>query len=272
LCEDPKKDPMGRQKGESLWPERFSSEYLEGIRRQDPRGFACLYQQNPTPDEGVYFSSEHIKEYRNGQEPEDLRIYASSDFAVETKQHNDCTVHLIVGVDKHDNVWILDAWWHKLPSDKSVDAMLSLMRKWKPITWWAESGHIKSAIGPFLRKMMLQTNTFCAVEDVSVAGKNKEARAQSIKGYMAMGKVYFPRDAVWFQNAISQVLRFGGGSRFDDFVDALSLIGLGLDRLTGNKRGGNIGPQHKRGTFGEFRARERKLNRDKELRKLAAGF
>jgi predicted phage terminase large subunit-like protein len=271
LCEDPKTDPMNRQLGEALWPERFSATYLESLRRQDPRGFACLQQQNPAPEDGVYFEASSIKEYRSGQEPSDLRIYASSDFAVSTKQHNDCTCHLVVGIDSHDNVWILDCWWQKLPSDKSVRAMIDLMQKWKPITWWAESGHISKSVGPFLRKMMMQEGVFCAVEEVTVT-QNKETRAQSIKGYMSMGKVYFPRDAVWYGQAIQQILKFGGGSRFDDFVDALSIIGTQLARLRGKNQTTGFKKKHKKNTFGEFKQKRTALDIKSRNRKLAAGF
>ena len=44
---------------------------------------------------------------------------------------------------------------------------------------------------------------------------------------MNMGRVYFPRFPRWFHDARDQLLKFPH-SGFDDFVDALSLIGLGL--------------------------------------------
>lgn len=273
LCDDPKSDPMGRDHGEALWPERFSREFLEGNRRQDPRGFACLQQQNPTPDDGVFFKAESIKEYKDGDQPkvEDLRIYASSDYAVSTKQHNDSTCHLIVGVDYNKNIWILDCWWKKETSDKLVTAQLDLMRKWKPLTWWAEKGHISKSIMPFMRRRMIDEETFCHVEEVVPTG-DKQTRAQSIKGYMAMGKVYFPRQAHWFGEAQNQILKFGGGSRFDDFVDALSLIGLGLSRVTGKKPHTGYKEKYKPNTFGAFKDRRKAEVRRKKLKQAGAGF
>ena len=44
---------------------------------------------------------------------------------------------------------------------------------------------------------------------------------------MNMGRVYFPRFTRWFPDARDQLLKFPH-SGFDDFVDTLSLIGLGL--------------------------------------------
>jgi predicted phage terminase large subunit-like protein len=220
----------------------------------------------------MFFPAEGINEYRTGEEPDDLRIYASSDFAIETKQHSDCTCHLIVGVDSHENIWLLDCWWHKLPADKIVESMLKLMQDHKPITWWAESGHISKSIGPFLYKRMRQTNTFCAIEEVSVQGKSKQARAQSIKGYMAMGKVYFPRDKHWYGSARQQILKFGGGSRYDDFVDSLSLIGLGLQKQVGKRAHTGYKQRHTKGTFGAFKDNVKRQTRRNELMKESAGF
>jgi len=271
LCDDPADDPMGREHGEALWPERFSRTFLEGQRRLDPRGFACLQQQNPTPDDGVFFKAEGIKEYNYGNEPKDLRIYASSDYAVSTKQHNDSTVLLIVGVDSQQNIWILDCWWHKLPSDKIVQAQLDLIDKWKPLTWWAEKGHISKSIMPFMRKRMIDERIYCPIEEVVPAG-DKQTRAQSIKGYMAMGKVYFPRQAHWFGAAQAQILKFGGGSRFDDFVDALALIGLGLAKIVGKRPHTGYKTKAKPDSFGEFKELRSRDIRQRKLKQAGAGF
>jgi len=271
LCEDEEKDPMGRKKDEALWPERFSAEYLKGLRRQDPRSFACLQQQNPTPDDGVFFKKEHIKEYKNGTAPKNLRIYAAADYAVATKQHNDFSCMIIAGVDEHGNIWLLDCWWNKMEADRIVEAQLELMRQWNPLTWWMESGHISKSIKPFLMKRMEQEEVYCPIEEVTVM-QDKQSRAQSIKGYMAMGKVYFPCDATWFVPAVSQVLRFGGGSRFDDFVDAISLLGMQLKSMINSDRTGNNKSKFKAGTFGAMKQQIKADERSKELTTMSAGF
>ena len=52
-------------------------------------------------------------------------------------------------------------------------------------------------------------------------------RAQSFAGRFAMGKVLFPKNAIWAERAVSELLAFPKGLH-DDFVDTCSLIGLGL--------------------------------------------
>lgn len=224
-------DPLKRQEGELLWPERFDMEFMEAQRRLDPRGFSALYQGRPTPEDGDLFRRENIKYYNRKDLPEDLRVYAASDHAVGVdKTRNDATCLLIVGVDKNDDIYLLDAWWEKQPTDKVVDAMLNLMKRWKPLIWWAEKGHISKAIGPFLRKRMGEEKVYCRIEEVTPVA-NKVQRAQSILGRMAMNKVLFPKQSVWSQKATDELLKFPNG-RNDDFVDTLAWIGMGLSRLT----------------------------------------
>ena len=78
---------------------------------------------------------------------------------------------------------------------------------------------------------MLETGTHCAIDEVQPVG-NKVQRAQSMLGRMAMGKVFFPKEAPWAQRAVDQLLKFPN-SRHDDFVDAFDMLGLGLGALRG---------------------------------------
>lgn len=224
-------DPLKRKPGELLWPERFDHEFMEAQQRLDPRGFSALYQQQPSPEDGDLFRRDNIQYYEKRDLPEDLRIYAASDHAVGVdKTRNDATCLLIVGVSQDDDVYLLDVWWEKRPADKVVKAMLEMIKKWKPVIWWAEKGHITKAIGPFLRKRMHETRTHCLIEEVTPTA-NKVQRSQSIVGRMAMNRVFFPKTSFWTAKAVDELMKFPN-SRHDDFVDALSYIGLGLGRLT----------------------------------------
>ena len=223
-------DPLGREPGELLWPERFDMEFMVAQRRLDRRGFSALYQGKPTPEDGDLFRREHLVFYNKADLPQDLRIYAASDHAVGVdKTRNDATCLLIVGVDRNDDIFLIDCWWQKQPADKVVNAMLDLMRKHKPLIWWAEKGHISKAIGPFLRKRMSEERVYCRIEEVTPVA-NKVQRAQSILGRMAMKKVQLPKSAHWTQGAVDELLKFPQ-SRHDDFVDTLAWIGMGLSRL-----------------------------------------
>lgn len=220
-------DILGRQPGEPLWPERFPAAFLEAQRRRDARGFQALYQGRPAADGGNFFSVEHIRTYKPSELPTQLRYYAASDHAVSMSQGRDKTCLLPIGVDEFDNIYVLpDVIWRQIPTDEAVEAMLTIMRRRRPLMWWAERGQISRAIGPFLRKRMAEEQTFCSILELAPT-TDKQTRAQSIQARMAMGKVLFPEFAPWWPDAREQLLRFPRAT-FDDFVDALSLVGLGL--------------------------------------------
>ena len=224
-------DPMGRQPGEALWPERYGLPFLNEIRRLNPKGFSALYQGKPTPDDGDFFRREWLKPYPYDL-PQNLRIYVASDHAVSTTASADKTCLIPIGVDSDDNIWILpDVWWRKAGPEVVVEAMVDIMLRLQPALWWAERGHITQSIGPFLRKMQQEKGAWTVVEEVTPA-KDKQTRAQAIRGRMAMGKVYFPKFAPWWADAENELLKFPS-ARHDDFVDALAHIGMGLSRQIG---------------------------------------
>ncbi len=223
-------DPLGRKPGEPLWPDgpdKFDLPFLEEQRSLDPLGFAALYQQRPSLLDGDLFKRPDIRFYKSHELPADLRIYGASDHAVATGQRNDFTVLLKIGVDPQNNIYLIDCFWQKAKSDIVVEAMLNMARGDKrPLLWWAERGHISKSIGPFLMKRMAETSNFMAVREVTPVG-DKAQRAQSIAGRVAMGKLFFPSDAHWTERAINEMMAFPNGTH-DDFVDTLSLIGLGM--------------------------------------------
>jgi predicted phage terminase large subunit-like protein len=257
-------DPMGRKPGEALWPDRFPVESLDQIRRLNARGFSALYQGSPTPDDGDYFKRDWFKTYMPGELPKNLRIYAASDHAVSTAQDADKTCMGCVGVDEHDNIWVLpDLWWRRAQTDLVCEGMLDLMKKHSPILWWAERGHISKAIGPFLRKRMQERNIYCAIDEV-VPAKDKQTRAQAIRGRMAMGKVYFPRFATWWPDAQMEMLKFPA-ARHDDFVDWIAHVGMGLALQVGANKEAEPERKIKTGTIAWVK-RASQIKEDRENR------
>lgn len=263
-------DALGRKNGEALWPERFGLPYLESFRRRNPLGFSALYQQTPTPEDGDFFKPDMMAPYRQKDQPkrENLRIYAASDHAVGTKQTNDYTCLLIVGVDEFSNIWLLDCWWKREKTDKVVEAMLDLMQRWKPLVWWAESGHISKSIGPFLFKRMREEKVYVSIRE-QVPAADKVTRAQSIAGRMSMGMVRFPTHAHWNERARQECLKFPNG-KHDDFVDTLAHIGLGLDRINRAPHTEAAKPQPRVGTFGWIKAAS-KAEADRKKLVIALG-
>jgi len=223
-------EQFGTEPMTSLWPGRKSLPLLAEAKRQDPRIFGALYMGEPTPEDGEFFKANMLETYDVGELPRNLRHYGASDHAVSTKQQADKSVIGCVGVDEDGTIWVLpDVVWGRFPTDQTVEHLLRQMQRHDPYTWWMESEMISKSFGPFLRKRMAEERVFTYVQPVTPA-KDKMTRAQSIRGRMSMRKVKFPRYAPWWLDAKSQMLKFPFGTN-DDFVDWLSHIGLGLNKM-----------------------------------------
>jgi len=220
--------------GKALWPEQYDIQALEQIKRAiGPRDWSALYQQRPTPDEGDYFKTEWFKPVNKLPDPKTLRVYGGSDYAV-TADGGDYTVHLVVGVDPEDRIYILDLWRKQATSDKWVEAFCDLVLAHKPMGWAEEQGQIRAGVGPFLDKTQRQRKAWVARDQFPTRG-DKAVRAQSIRGRAAANSIYYQQDAPWWPDLRSEILSFPAG-KHDDQVDALGLVGQLLDRmLSGDK-------------------------------------
>jgi len=222
-------DPLGREIGEYIWPEWFKESHWEQFKRI-PRTWSALYQQRPSPETGDYFKKDWIHLVDHVPPRASMTVYGGSDYAV-TADGGDYTVHAVLGIDSEGSPWLLDLWRQQTASDKWVDAFCALVRKWKPIGWAEEQGQIKSGVGPFLVKRMMQTQAYVAREQFSTRGGDKAVRAQSFRGLIATTGLRIQRDAPFLSDLISEMMSFPVGVH-DDQVDALGLIGQLLDRMS----------------------------------------
>lgn len=220
-------DPLGREIGEYIWPEWFGPDHWVPFERL-PRTWSALYQQSPAPDSGDYFKREWIIPVDHIPPRESMSIYGGSDYAV-TADGGDYTVHAVVGLASDGRMYLLDLWRQQAASDVWVDAFCQLVRKWSPIGWGEETGQIKSGVGPFLLKRMLETGSYTVREQFPTRG-DKAVRAQSIRGRMAMQGLHVPANAPWLTDLINELMHFPVGVH-DDQVDALGLVGQLLDRM-----------------------------------------
>jgi predicted phage terminase large subunit-like protein len=217
-----------------LWNSWFNQSTIETAIK-DPRTFCTLWQQRPTPEQGNYFKKEYLQEYTPDMLPKTgLRIYVGSDHAVSTRETANRTCLLPVGVDNDGNIWVLpDIFWKIAGPGECVEAMLDLAARRTPAVWWAESSHITMALKPLIQKRQRERGPYFYIEEVT-SSRDKRTRASSMNGRCMARKVFFPSFCHWWPEALHELLHFtgSGADKSDDFVDALSEIGMGLDRMT----------------------------------------
>ena len=222
-------DQFGLAPCTALWPKEKSLEFFAQWKCGDPRSFSALVMGSPTPEDGMYFTSDMIVPYMPQDLPANLRKYSASDHAVSQKQQRDKTVIGTVGVDENDDIWIMpDLCWEQMETDRTVEELLACFRNHRPSCHWLESELISKSFGPFLRKRMIEERIYTLIDPV-VPSKDKMTRARAIQGRMSMKKVHFPAFAPWYADARNQILKFPYGAN-DDFVDWLAWIGLGLTK------------------------------------------
>jgi predicted phage terminase large subunit-like protein len=225
-------DPLGRKVGEYIWPEWFPEDHWNTFKRI-PRTWSALYQQRPAPDSGDYFKKEWLHLVDHMPPRDSMLVYGGSDYAV-TADGGDFTAHGVLGLDPEGNPWLLDMWRRQTSSDVWVSAFCDLVLKWKPIGWAEETGQIKSGVGPFLLKQMMEKQAYVAREQFATRG-DKAVRAQSFRGLIATRGLRIHKDAPFLTDLINEMMSFPVGVH-DDQVDALGLIGQLIDRMSNGSK------------------------------------
>jgi len=216
-------DPLGRAVGERLWPEWFTDDMVN-TAKLDVRSWNALYQQDPVPDDGIYFQKTDFGEYQ--RLPGIMHTYGASDYAT-TDGGGDYTEHGVIGIDYNGDWHLLDWWRGQKSSNVWIESQCDMILTHKPLVWFGEGGPIAKAIQPFLKRRMEERHAYCRLEWLpSIA--DKPTRARSFQGVCAMGKVFFPIKSAWKADLMGQLMKFPAG-KYDDGVDVLSLLGRGLE-------------------------------------------
>ena len=201
--------------------------------------FAAQMMQEPRLEADAYFKPEWFKRYVTAPKLEHLYCYGGSDFAV-TKNGGDWSVHIVVGIDTEENIYVLDMWRGRTEPNVWIETQIDLIGKYKPMAWGIPRDQIAASIGPFLTKRMAERKTFVDIRDLTEAGADKVKKARSIQARTAQGKLYLPTASAdgdyhppaWLADFEQELLLFPLGKN-DDQVDALSIIGRLLDEMVG---------------------------------------
>lgn len=229
VLEMPAIENEGTDDEQALWPDWYDLESLKRIRNTiGPRDWSALYQQRPASDEGDFFKREWLKSYKPSDKPERLNVYITSDFAV-TEGRGDYTCHVVWGVDLDHNLYALDCWRGQSGPDVWIDALLALVRKYRPLRWFGEAGVIRRAIEPILKRRQQELGVYCATEWIP-SMRDKETRARAFQSRAAIGAVFFPDSAPWLDACLDELVRFPA-AKHDDFVDCCSMIGSRVSAL-----------------------------------------
>jgi predicted phage terminase large subunit-like protein len=216
---------MTRPKNTALHPARYTLDMLLRTKRNyyalgQQRWWSALYQQNPTPAGGVFFTKDMFTEFTQAPPRQGRAIYQAWDFAITDKQKSDWTVGVTGLLDENDTLYILDVWRFK--TDDGIElgtAIVQYAQAWGADGIAVEDGQIWKSIKANFDKAC-ETRKHYPSYEVIVPLTDKRVRAQPLRGRMQQGKVQFAGRAPWYPDLKNEMLRFEAGGKHDDQVDA----------------------------------------------------
>lgn len=226
---------MTRPKDTAIHPERYTTQMMLNIKRNfiaggQKRIWDALYQQNPTPDDGNYFTKDMFRYYGSPPASSEMYVYQAWDFAISEGKDSDYTVGTCIGVDHRDNVYVLDVMrFRSSDGGHIIDTILDFAAQYDADCLGFEDGQIWKAIEFQFKKRCEERRQFPSHELLRPL-TDKMVRANPLRGRMQLGKVYFDEKAAWYSDFYREMIIFPAG-KHDDCVDSLAwAIRLTLSR------------------------------------------
>lgn len=219
------------EEGQLLWPERFSKETLEGLKRDlGSMGFAAQYQQRPVPAGGGqfkkmwfrYFTQEDTHYCLESPDAvkrvlvEQCQKIITVDLAISQKQSADYTVISTWAVTPDREILLIDCLREHLDNPEQQKQIQLLYQRYHPAYICVENVAYQLAIIQQLLRLGLPTKEYKPVKD-------KVSRASTAAVLYEAGRVYHPRTASWLGDWEDELLIFPMGAH-DDQVDTVSMI------------------------------------------------
>jgi len=240
-------DPIGREIGEPLWPDKFSKEYLVNRKESlSSKVWASLYNASPFRDEGQMFKSSdynYFTETKNSyvlyNEEKELRvkqslcfIFQTIDTSLKDKNDNAFTVMATWALTPNNNLLLLDIFRERLQVPDLYPNLIKQRLKWNPQMQYVED---KASGTGLIQKCKRKGKPVRPIQ----ADNSKEIRAIDIATMYENGMVYHKKGTAWVKEYEDELNKFPDGE-YDDQVDTASYAGIIVENNM-LKRGGSKG-------------------------------
>jgi len=224
--ENPEPDPLGREPGEVIWPERRSKQEVERTRLQmGPAVFNAVHQCDPSGLGGDVFSSEDYFKPLPPNFKEDIlprcRVSQGVDLAFSQRDRACFTTCATVAHDlKYGDIYLIGMLRERLSETQTQDALIKQILIHRPNIVGVEKAAFRAEVTQRIVQYVM-SKVLVQIQGVDPIG-DKVERARLPALYGSQGKSYADRQASWYPTFISEALGFPN-STFKDQVDALSL-------------------------------------------------
>lgn len=213
-----------RKQGQALHPERYDENFFRRKRKSSqPRIWSALFQQNPVPESGVYFTTDMFRYEPVVANYSSWNVYAAWDLAIGQKHTNDWTVGVIGAHDFDDRIHILNVVRVRTKDIAGVVFGTCKAYKQQLQLVGLEQGQIQMSIMPNLEKLMSEDRWYFSLDETLKPVTDKMARARPAQAWMQQGRILLPANQPWVEPFKHELLRFPGGT-YDDQVDALAWL------------------------------------------------
>lgn len=215
-------DEPNRQKGEALWPERYSLEALEEIKKTiGIYDFSALYQGSPVLSERQEFRPDWIKKITEEEvEKMNCRRFLTVDTAMSKKATANYTGFCDNRVNMQ-NFWHLKAWRVRLSPEELVDNLFSLHERFKYEKIGLEKTTFTEGLKPYLDEEQRKRGRFLPIVELEHKQANKEVRIRGLIPRYSSGSIYhIDKECASLEE---EMYNFPVGAN-DDTLDALAYM------------------------------------------------
>ncbi|MHB8739393.1 MAG: phage terminase large subunit [Candidatus Dormibacteria bacterium] len=217
-----------------LWPAHKGLEWLRDERQTYiDQGMADIWSQEylnvPLDEERALFRRSDFIPMEQEDKKQNFNYYVGTDFALTLESQNDYCAFVIGGVNSEGRLHIVHTIHTRMQSDEIEETIFEINRIWKPEMFFFEKGQIWLGIQPHVINGMQERNEYFSYEALP-SMNDKVTRSSAIRARMRIGAVKFDKTAEWFNDLEEECVRFPRGIH-DDQVDALSLLGRGLNKF-----------------------------------------
>jgi len=204
--------------GSFLFSQEYEAEFVEqsgGLFKSEWLKYYTKETITEFNENGNYEDYIYIKTAESSVRQKDLKIMTTVDLATSTKESADYTVVTTIGVDKNNNIYVLDVIRNRIEAPDVVKLLEQVYDKWNPRFIGVDRAGFQLALIQIIRRQ-----TGLPIVELK-ADRDKLSRALPLSAKMEAGMVFFPNDALWYSDLEKELLQFPAGDH-DDQVDSLA--------------------------------------------------